>query len=405
MTKLEIRNQIRKNELALAQILDDIKTRKTEATAVETATMNNLKEDNGDLQRQLSEIDKQPLGDATVIEIGVKDEPFSLLRAIRSVAEGRSDYLQHPYLVEGRNKMKNSGVAYSGQIQVPVEEQRAGTGLIVAGTATQGSETIATQKFNLLGALRAYTVFAAAGATFLTGLQSNGSFPIYAGSSAAWATETGATTLGGGTFSKVDYTPHRMTTYIDVSKLFLIQDTVGAEQLLIADIQKAIMVLLEATVLGTAAGDATKPAGVFNTPSYAFTGTTTWAGVVSMESALLTANKVISSNNAAYVIHPSTNGIVKTTAKAANQAIFIREGNSINGYPVYITSNMPTVLSTKKGAIFADWSDLIIAQFGGIDLIVDNFSQAVNGNVRIVVNAYFDAKFRRTVSYALAALA
>ena len=46
-----------------------------------------------------------------------------------------------------------------------------------------------------------------------------------------------------------------------------------------------------------------------------------------------------------------------------------------------------------------NWSDYVIGQWGGIDLTVDPYTQAANGKVRLVINAYFDAKPRRADSF------
>jgi hypothetical protein len=54
--------------------------------------------------------------------------------------------------------------------------------------------------------------------------------------------------------------------------------------------------------------------------------------------------------------------------------------------------------------ILANWSDLIIGQWGGFDLIVDPYSVAKEGKVRLVINTYWDAKFRRSASYCVADL-
>jgi hypothetical protein len=45
--------------------------------------------------------------------------------------------------------------------------------------------------------------------------------------------------------------------------------------------------------------------------------------------------------------------------------------------------------------VAGDFSDLVIAQWGGLDITVDPYSQATNGKVRLIVNAYFDAAKRR----------
>ena len=53
----------------------------------------------------------------------------------------------------------------------------------------------------------------------------------------------------------------------------------------------------------------------------------------------------------------------------------------------------------KKGLILGNFNDLVIGQWGGIDLTVDPYTQAANGKIRLVVNAYFDAKPQRAASF------
>jgi hypothetical protein len=80
----------------------------------------------------------------------------------------------------------------------------------------------------------------------------------------------------------------------------------------------------------------------------------------------------------------------------------IMEGSTINGYPVYVTNGCSKTTdfstTTGYGFIFGNWADLIIGQWGGYDLTVDPYSQAVYANIRLVVNCYFDAAAARTTS-------
>ena len=76
------------------------------------------------------------------------------------------------------------------------------------------------------------------------------------------------------------------------------------------------------------------------------------------------------------------------------------EGNEMNGYPVLCTSAV-----AGKGVIMGNFNDLVIGQWGGIDLTVDPYTQAANGKVRLVINAYFDAKPRRAEAFVKKVLA
>ena len=400
MTKLEIRNQIRKNELEIAGVMDTVKVEKREATEVEAQTLKNLKEDNTDLQKQLAELDKQEVRGFLVIKEAKK--PFSLLRAINNAVEGRSqDDSIMDVLEEGKSEFVKGGISYRG-LTLPTNhlEQRT----MLAGTAGSGAEIVGTDILALLPFLRANLVLAKAGATILSGLVGNIQVPILGtGSTATWKAENAAATAAGQGFSDITLSPKKITAYYDVSRTFLQQDSVQAEAMLQKDLLASVLDLLESTVLGTANISSTQPAGLFYTPTYAFTGTSTFAGIISMETAVTAANAL--KNGATYLFHPSTIGVLKGTQKATYSSAFIAENSLVNGYPYYTTTNLPTVLSTKKAAIFGDFSNLLIGQWGGLDLLIDPYSQSLYGYVRVVVNFNVDAKARRgTVGFGKAAL-
>ena len=68
------------------------------------------------------------------------------------------------------------------------------------------------------------------------------------------------------------------------------------------------------------------------------------------------------------------------------------ENGEVNGIKVLCTS-------ASKGVVLGNFNEYVIAQWGAIDLTIDPYSQAVNGKVRIIINAYFDAKPRRSEAF------
>lgn len=340
-----------------------------------------------DIDIQIRKIEEDNLKQTTHTTNTMK-EKFSLLKAINDVANNRQlDERAQEVVTAGIAEMRKAGQSYSGQIVLPIEER----GDIKATVATAGQENVAEDKLGILEPLRASLVLAQAGASYMTGLVGNVSIPVYSGSSGSnvgWAGEVDAASNGGGTFSEVNLEPKRLTAYIDVSKQFLIQDSNSAEEMLKRDIVSAISNKLEATILGTAAGSATQPAGMLNGVT-ADTAAVTYADFVNMEAALGEKNV---RGDIKFIVSPSAKAVLKSTAK--NQNSFIMEGNEVNGYPVLCTSAV-----AGKGIVYGNFADLVIGQWGGIDLTVDPYTQAANGKVRLVINAYFDAKPRRADAF------
>lgn len=344
----------------------------------------------------------------------VKPKRFSLMKTMRDVAEGRvvdPDYL--PIFNEGKDEFNRSSISAAGQIVLPSESKilydmtppELRTAIVTGQTTgtTAGGYAIQTDKLTVLPPLTNYLVLTQAGANYLTGLVGNVSIPTYSGTTVAWKAEVTTAADGAGTWGKVDLNPKKLCAYLDISKMFLLQDSVGAERMLMENLSKAIAAKLEETILGTGEGAvATEPAGLF-WPAYTAGATTlTWAVAVGMETTIDSANN-LKGNALAYITTPTGRGTAKTTAKVSStDSIMIMENNTINGYPVYVSSGVAHTTdfatTTGTGIIFGNWADLIIGQWGGYDIIIDPYTQAALGEVRILINCYFDAAASRTTS-------
>lgn len=308
-------------------------------------------------------------------------EKFSLLKAINSIANNKQlDERSAEVVNAGVAEMRKSGLSYSGQIQLPIEERAD----VQATVATAGLEAVATDKLNILEPLRANLVMAQAGATIMSGLVGNVSIPMYDGTTVGWEGEIDPAKDGAGKFSEIELSPKRLTAVVEVSKQFLIQDSVNAENMLRNDIVKAISNELEATVLGDAAGTNKKPAGIFNGASVA---TLDYEGTVDMEETLEEANVY---GEYTYIVSPKAKAALRKAKKGDNG--FVMEDGEVNGIKVLCTS-------AAKGVVLGNFSEYVIAQWGAIDLTVDPYTKAADGKVRLVINAYFDAKPRRSEAF------
>lgn len=313
---------------------------------------------------------------------------FSLIQTINDVINNRGINEEAQAVIAlGAQEMRKSGLAFAGQIQLPVEKRddpKPTDGAIAATAQTQGQEIVATEKLNILGPLRGESILSKVGATFLTGLVGNVSIPAYSGSTAKWKGEMVAADNGMGEFSSVELSPKRLTAYVDVSRQFLAQDSVGAENLLMRDIVDAIISKLEQTVFGDAEGTNDMPEGLLYDaetvdPSYA---------QACEDEAAITDFR----GEKLYVMSPAAKAAFKQTTISGqlSDLRLLMQDNEVNGYRVVSSSNV-----ADGGYLFGDFSELVIAQWGAIDLTIDPYTLATKNAVRIVVNAFFDAKLRR----------
>jgi HK97 family phage major capsid protein len=261
---------------------------------------------------------------------------------------------------------------------------------------------------DLVGPLYAELALNKVGATFLTGLVSDVSIPKYSGTNVGWAGEISAAADGAGTFSEVTLKPKRLTAYIDISKQFLLQDSTSAEMLLRSDIIEAIKQKLESTLLGGLIGSVTVPQGLFYDPATA-PQVTTYNDLLDVEMKLLNNNASPKFYLASPLAYAKLRNISKPESAVTDKNLNISVGasivdsNSVSGIPLVVNSNVYVdSVNNYGGYLIGDFSNYVIGQWGNIDLTVDPYSQAINGCVRLVVNAYFDAVLKRpTVAAAL----
>ena len=319
-------------------------------------------------------------------------ENFSIVKSIRSVVDNRPmDEVNQNVLNAGRKEMRDAGISFGGQIQLPLEYREEPTPsptpsvtVNQAGVDTYGKELIQTDKFSLMEPLTNKLVFTELGATYLN-VTNNVSVPKMSALNAGWVGEIEDASKTNATFETVDYSPKRISAYIDISKTLLYQDGTGVENMIRNQIVEALAQVLESTVLGTEAETNKKPAGIFNA---AGAKELTFAGLVSMEKSLEEANV---NGEFKYLVNPAIKATLRQTAVGGTKSDFrmlLDSDNEINGIPVVCTNN-------AKGIAIADWSNLWITTFGGVDIVVDTVSQAVKNCIRIVVSMNVDAKFVR----------
>ena len=311
---------------------------------------------------------------------------FRLIKAINDIANNRSvDDTAQAVVKAGAEEMRKAGVSYGGQIQLPTSELRE----TITVTA-EGEDVVATEIYDILEPLRAKNVLVAAGAKFITGLVGDVQVPSMTAGNVYWEGETASAKDGAQTFSAVKLSPRRLTAYIDLSKQFLVQTSNSAEALIRQDIINAINSKLEATILGSAAGTTTQPAGMFNGKSK--TTIASFKDVCDLEAKIEDANVI---GECKYVMSNKAKAALRNMAKSAKSTELVMEGGAIDGTEVLNTSNVE-----EQNVVYGDFSNLAIGQWGSIDLLVDPYTKAGDGQVRLVVNAFFDAKVLRDGAFA-----
>ena len=261
----------------------------------------------------------------------------------------------------------------------------------VTGGSGVHDEVVDTEIQGILEPLYAKSVLAELGVKWYTGLpQGDIQVPVMGKGTVGWAGEVAAASAGGNAFSAVLLQPKRITAYVDISKQLLNQDTIGVENAIRRDIVNAINDKLEATIFSDDAGDATKPAGIFYDSS--IFDASTFKAVVDLE-AKVESNNVY--GDMKYLLSTGAKADLRAMPKSTKNTQLVMEGGEIDGTPAVVTSNV-------EGAgyyAYGNFENLAVASWGDIDITVDEYTQAVNGCVRLVVNAYFDCKKLRPEAF------
>lgn len=239
-----------------------------------------------------------------------------------------------------------------------------------------------------------------AGARMLGGLSGDVKIPKKtAAASAAWiATEGGASTESEMTVGSVSLAPKTLGAFTDVTRQLMIQSSLDVEALIREDLAQALAIAIDKAGLeGT--GSNGQPTGILNTSGVnsvtSFAGANpTFAEVVSLETALAEDNALM--GNLGYIMPAGMYGALKTTEKATGTAQFVVEpGGSINGYRGIVSNQ-----ATAGNLYFGNFSDLLIGMFGGLDIVVDPYTNSTSGTVRVVALQSVDVAVRNATSFA-----
>lgn len=404
MTKEELKTRA-------LEIVDTAKKEVRDLTDEETNEINQIKDEikeHNEVETPIEKSTEQVETEETIIEESVEDEveekeveterninnnnsnqirkmnkEFRLIKAIRDVANNRSmDEVTKAVANLGAEEMRKSGLSFGGQIQLPLESR-------TITVASEHEDVIETEFTNILEPLRAKNVLVEAGAKYLTNLVGDVQVPVMGATNVGWAGEVADAQSGDPSFNHITLQPKRLTAYIDLSKQFIAQDSLAAEQLIREDLVKAINNKLEATILGAGTGSTTEPQGMFDAISA--TSVSGYSDIVDKEADIEDANV---NGNCVYIMSNKAKAALRAMPKSSKSTQLVFENGEVDGTKALNTSHV-----AEKKYIYGDFSNLAIGQWGAIDLTVDPYTLARSGQIRLVINAYFDAKILRPTAF------
>lgn len=332
-------------------------------------------------------------------EIRSMNHRFSLSRAIQQAANGRVEGVEGEWATEAQREMRNMGKQPQGQIGIPSVAFRAGAADNFQAGSGDGSGFVATDVPFSIEALREPTFLQTLGVQVINAT-GDLKFPRISNPAlAVEKTEVAASTAAGLELDEVTMSPTRVTTKTTYSKQLILQGGAEVDRLISGDIQQEMGAFIDragfaAILASTEVNDkSTAGTGTAN-------GTTFDASLaIAMETAVLAAEGNL--QGASYVMSPYAYQLAKTLPMIANiKALF--DNGQFNGYAARATAHVANTSANEGQVIFGNFNQgLLLAYFGGIDLLVDPFSSAANAQVTLHVNRYFDVAVRQGGAFSI----
>lgn len=269
-----------------------------------------------------------------------------------------------------------------------------------AGGALVGTDLLSG---SLIELLRNAMFVMQMGARSLTGLVGDVAIPRQTGGATAfWLGQGAALTRTQQVVDQLGLTPHRLAASTAYDKQLLAQASLSVEAFVREDLT-TVLALEKDRVAITGTGTAGEPLGIINTTglstpvTFGTAAQPLFIDVIRFETNLAASNA--DRGRLGYLVRPEVRGWLKGTPKFTSTGTPIWENDVVNGYTARATNQMPS--ATVNTVIFGRWDDLIVADWDGLDVVVDPYSLSLNGQISVVIQTLTDLGIRHSKSFAI----
>lgn len=300
-----------------------------------------------------------------------------------------------PYEVQGRR----DNIPANVRAELKRVLARYGIRDLSVGSATAGGNLVGTDLMSadFIELLRNKALMLKLGVKTLPGLVGNVAIPKQTGASTGyWVDETTAVTESNPTFGQVTMSPNHVGTFIDFTRQLLLQATPAIDMLVTEDLVRVLALSIDAAILHGSGGD--QPTGIAatsNVGSVVAAGMG-WTAAVEFETDVAEANADVGTMS--FVARPSVRGSLKTREKALNTGKFVIGDDGLcNGYPFNVT------MQASSGYVFfGDFAQVLLGEWGVLDINVDRSALATTGGIRTVALKTVDVGVRQPGAFSVA---
>lgn len=346
-------------------------------------------------------------------------DSYSFHRAIRSVTSSKPlDGVELEMRQEAEKEAKASSINLEGHFAVPswfVDIQRNSPHSperrdMTVGTTTTGGHLVATNVSPMIPVLQPRLQTIGLGATVMSGLVGNVDMPRDTTNPVAtWKAENATADELTPTLDKISLTPNRLTAFTDLSRSLVIQSAPSVEQFARRKLDRAIAIALDLAAIN-GSGSSNQPLGILNQSGIgSVAGGTNGAAptlshLIDLETAVGVANADM--GMLAYLTTPGVRGKLKKTLIDAGSGLRVWDKNELNGYGAHVSTQVPSTLTKGSASgvchaiLFGNWEELIIAQWAGVDFIVNPYTKGKEALIELIVHSYYDIDVMHAASFA-----
>lgn len=334
---------------------------------------------------------------------------YSLFRAITASASGdwSKAGLEREASAEISKRLNKEPRGFFAPNDIDWGKRDMTVGTNTAGGFLKGTDHMAS---DFVDALRPRLVLSDLGARIMGGLQGDVAIPaMNAKTTVYWVAESGSPTEGSPTVRQITMSPKTVGAYVDISRKLSLQSDPSAEQIFRDDMVNQVASAID--TVGINGGGSNEPTGILQTSGIGSVaigtngGAPTWASVVNNVKEVAVDNAL--NGSLAFLTNPQVVGKMRQTAKVSStdSVMIMGEGDSLMGYRVAQTSNVPSTLdkgSTSgscSAMIFGNFNDVIIGQWGGTDILVDPYTGSSSATVRVTIFQDVDVAVRHAQSF------
>ena len=329
---------------------------------------------------------------------------FSLSRALDAARQNKVlEGAEAEWMQEAHREMRHMGLSPAGAVAIPsfamevrnVADDFTADGAKAGGTAADGTGFVGVDVPGAIEALRQPSFIQSLGAQTINAT-GNLKFPrISTPASATNKAETTAAAASQLAMDEVNLNPLRATAETKYSKQLLIQGGAQVDAVIANDLRQALATHIDLKGFAEILADGSVDEQQGGTD-------TTYAATVAIAQEPQSSQQAVTSTVRSTWHHPPRTSWPNSGAGQQHQPLI--ENGRLNGYQLYATKHIADETAGSVGQqIFGNFRQgLIIALFGGLDILVDPYTAASTGQVKLHVNRFYDVAVRQPGAFSIA---